>query len=73
MSLKELRRLLSDIDRQLVELMAARQELAGDIGRAKRTSGTATRDYAREKDVIDMARTQARALDLEADVAEARS
>ena len=53
MDLKALRGKLSDIDRKLVELIAARQEIVGEIGRNKQTSGTATRDYAREKEVIE--------------------
>ena len=71
MDLTKLRGELSDIDRQLVELIAARQRIVGEIGRSKQTSGTATRDYAREKDVIEMGRTQADALGLDPDLAEA--
>ncbi len=70
MNLKALRGKLSDIDRQLVELIAARQEIVGEIGRSKLTSGTATRDYAREKEVIDMGRSQAEALGLDPELAE---
>ncbi len=70
MDLTELRGRLSDIDRQLVELIAARQKIVGDIGRTKQSSGTRTRDYAREKDVIDMGREQALALGLDPDLAE---
>ena len=40
-------RKLSDIDRKLVELVAARQEIVGEIGRNKQTSGAATRSRAR--------------------------
>ena len=71
MDLTKLRGELSDIDRQLVELIAARQRIVCEIGRSKQTSGTATRDYAREKDVIEMGRTQADALGLDPDLAEA--
>ncbi len=70
MDLKELRSELSAIDRQLVELIAARQKIVSDIGRSKQTSGTATRDYAREKDVIEMARSQAEEFGLDPDLAE---
>ncbi len=59
MSLQELRSSLSEIDRQLVEMIAERQRIVGEIGRTKQSSGTATRDYAREKDVLDMGRAQA--------------
>ncbi len=70
MDLSKLRNRLSDIDRQLVELIAARQEIVGEIGRNKLESGTATRDYAREKEVIDMGRQQARELGLDPELAE---
>ncbi|MDJ0917735.1 MAG: prephenate dehydrogenase/arogenate dehydrogenase family protein [Woeseiaceae bacterium] len=70
MTLDELRTRLSDIDRQIVELIAERQKMVGDIGRQKQSSGTATRDFAREKDVIDMGRAQAESLDLDPDLVE---
>ena len=60
MNLQELRTNLSAIDRQLVELIAARQQIVADIGKSKRTTGTGTRDYAREKDVLDAGRAQAK-------------
>lgn len=58
------------MDRQLVELIAERQRLVGKIGRSKQSSGAGTRDYAREKEVLDMARAQAADLDLDPDLAE---
>jgi len=70
MSLDELRRKLSAVDRQIVDLIAERQRVVGEIGRNKRTEGAATRDYAREKDVLDMARAQAVELGLDPDLAE---
>ncbi|MEM1174080.1 MAG: prephenate dehydrogenase/arogenate dehydrogenase family protein [Pseudomonadota bacterium] len=70
MSLDELRASLSDVDRRIVELIAERQRIVGDIGRQKQGSGTATRDYAREKDVIDMGRDQAEVLGVDPDLAE---
>jgi len=70
MSLDDLRDELSGVDRQLVNLIAERQRIVGEIGRSKQSSGTATRDYAREKDVLDMARAQAKDQDLDPDVAE---
>ncbi|MEM8816104.1 MAG: prephenate dehydrogenase/arogenate dehydrogenase family protein [Pseudomonadota bacterium] len=70
MDLKKLRSQLSDIDRELLELIAARQKIVGEIGRNKQQSGTATRDYAREKDVIEMGRRQAEALGLDPALAE---
>lgn len=70
MNLDELRSTLSDIDRQLVELIAARQEVVGEIGRSKRKTGTGTRDYKREKDVLDMGRAQAEDLGVDPDLVE---
>ena len=70
MSLDELRQNLSDVDRRIIELIADRQRIVHRIGRQKRSSGTATRDYAREKEVIDTGRSQAAALDLDPDLAE---
>lgn len=70
MSLEELRRNLSAVDQQIVELIADRQRIVGEIGRSKRSDGTATRDYAREKDVLDRGRIQADALDVDPDLAE---
>jgi len=70
MSLDDLRDELSGIDRQLVDLMAERQRIVGEIGRTKQSSGAGTRDYAREKDVLDMARVQAQEQGLDPDLAE---
>ena len=70
MSLEELRDSLSAVDANIVELMAERQRIVADIGRQKRSVGTATRDYAREKDVLDRGRTQAEALGIDPDLAE---
>ncbi len=70
MSLDELRLKLSAVDRQIVKLIADRQRIVGEIGRNKRTGGAATRDYAREKDVLDMGRAQAEDLGLDPGLAE---
>ena len=70
MSLQDLRDSLSAVDRQIVELMAERQRIVADIGRQKRTAGTATRDYAREKDVLDRGREQAARLGIDPALAE---
>lgn len=71
MNLDDLRKNLSAVDRQLVELIAERQRIVGDIGKSKRGTGTGTRDYAREKDVLDMGRTQAEELGVDPDLVEA--
>ena len=71
MDLEELRDQLSAIDRQILEMVAERQRLAGEIGAWKRASGRPTRDFAREKQVLDKARTSAAGLGLPAGLAEA--
>jgi len=70
MSLDDLRANLSSVDRRIVDLIAERQQIVGEIGRNKRSDGTATRDYMREKDVLDMGRKQAEELGLDPDLAE---
>ena len=70
MSLDDLRKNLSAIDRQLVEIIAERQQIVGQIGKSKRSSGTGTRDYAREKDVLDMGRKQAEEMGVDPDLIE---
>ena len=70
MDLEALRKKLSAVDRQLVDLIADRQRIVSEIGKTKRDSGTGTRDYAREKDVLDMGRTQAAAAGVDPDLVE---
>ncbi len=70
MNLDELRTNLSSVDSRLIELIAERQQLAGEIGRAKQSTGRATRDFEREKDVLEMARQKAESLSIEPNVAE---
>ena len=70
MTLEELRRRLSEVDRELVELIAARQRIVADIGAHKIEHAVPTRDYEREKEVLKGARTQATELGLDPDLAE---
>ena len=70
MDLEKLRSQLTDVDRQIVDLIAERQKLVGDIGRTKQVSGKGTRDYAREKDVLDMGRARAEQMGIDPDLAE---
>ena len=70
MSLQDLREKLSDIDRRIVELIAERQGVVGEIGKSKESIGAATRDYEREKDVLDRAREHARSHGIDPDLAE---
>jgi len=70
MKLDLLRSELSAVDRRLLELIAERQRLVGEIGRSKQSSGAGTRDYAREKEVLSMGRAQAEHLGIDPDLAE---
>jgi chorismate mutase / prephenate dehydrogenase len=70
MNLDELRTNLSSVDSRLIELIAERQQLAGEIGRTKQSTGRATRDFEREKDVLEMARQKAESLSIDPNVAE---
>jgi chorismate mutase/prephenate dehydrogenase len=70
MNLDELRTNLSSVDSRLIELIAERQQLVGEIGRAKQSTGRATRDFEREKDVLEMARQKAESLSIDPNVAE---
>ncbi len=69
-SLEDLRRQLSELDRQLVSVVAERQRIVAEIGRTKRSSGTGTRDFSREKEVIELARQHAAEMDVPEDLAE---
>ncbi len=70
MSLEDLRKQLTAIDEQIVDLIAERQRIVGDIGRDKQSTGVGTRDYAREKDVLDMGRQRAEQVGIDPDLAE---
>ena len=70
MSLDDLRKQLSGVDEQIVDLIAERQRLVGEIGRDKQSRGVGTRDYAREKDVLDMGRARAERAGIDPDLAE---
>ena len=70
MNLDELRDELSAVDRRLLEVIAERQRLVGEIGRNKLSTGRATRDYEREKEVLETARAQAEKLGIDPKVAE---
>lgn len=68
--LQGLRDELSELDRELLALVARRTALSLDIGRAKRELGLGTRDFSREKVVLDRARQQAGACGLPPALAE---
>jgi chorismate mutase / prephenate dehydrogenase len=68
--LDELRSALNEIDSQLLTLLGRRRELALQIGREKRALDRPTRDWARERVVLDRARENAAALGVPPDLAE---
>ncbi len=70
MPLDALRDDLNAVDRELLALAARRQALVEEIGRAKQKAGRATRDFSREKVVIEQARATAQDLGLPPGLAE---
>jgi len=70
MTLEELRKRLSEVDRELIGLVAARQKIIAEIGAHKIQNSVPTRDYEREREVLKGASAEARALGLEPELAE---
>src|SRR6201996_6971851 len=70
MNLDELRVELTELDGKLLELVARRQALSQKVAEVKRASGKATRDFAREREVILRGRTAAERLQISPDLAE---
>jgi chorismate mutase / prephenate dehydrogenase len=70
MNLDELRTALTDLDVQLVELVARRQALSEQVAAVKRATGRPTRDFGREREVILRGRTAATGLGVSPDLAE---
>ena len=66
--LKKLRSKLSEIDLKIIDLIHQRQSLSQDIGILKRTKGKPTRDYKREKEVIELAKEHASKLNIESEM-----
>ncbi len=58
-TLDDLRRRLTEIDRQLLALVGERKALSGEVARVKRATGHPTRDFKREREVIEGARAAA--------------
>ncbi len=71
MDLTALRERLTALDAELIRLVAERQRLSQDIARVKRASGSPTRDFRRERDVLMNARARAESLGVPPGVAEA--
>lgn len=70
MTLDELRRQLDVLDGELLDLVARRQQLSREVAAAKRSTGTPTRDYGREREVILGVRDRAAKLGLPGELAE---
>ena len=51
-TLEDLRQRLTEIDRQLIALVAERKAVSEEVARVKRAVGRPTRDYEREREVI---------------------
>ena len=69
--LEELRDKLTQLDDELIRLIGARQDIVDRIGAHKLAAGRATRDYQREKEVLDRGRSHASTAALDPDLAEA--
>ncbi len=69
-TLDDLRRRINGIDDELLALVAERKRLSGDVARVKRSTGRATRDWEREREVILAARAKAAELGVAPDLAE---
>jgi chorismate mutase/prephenate dehydrogenase len=70
MNLDELRTALTDLDGQLLALVARRQALSQQVAAVKRATGRATRDFGREREVILRGRNTAERLKISPDLAE---
>lgn len=69
-NLDQLRRKLDEIDGQIIALIAERQFNVEQIGNVKLNTNSPTRDYQREKQVIDKVRNHATAHGLDPEVAQ---
>ncbi|MDP9014518.1 MAG: bifunctional chorismate mutase/prephenate dehydrogenase [Pseudomonadota bacterium] len=70
MTLDELRTALTELDEQLLNLVARRQALSENVASVKRATGQATRDFGREREVILRGRNTAQRLGISPDLAE---
>ncbi len=70
MNLDELRAALTEIDGQLLELVARRQTVSEQVAAVKRATGRPTRDFGREREVILRGRNTAARLKISPDLAE---
>ncbi len=63
--IETLRNELSELDLKIIELVHRRQVLSEEIGAIKRKKGSPTRDYQREKLVIELAKSHAQELNVD--------
>ena len=70
MDLENLRKRLNELDRQLIELIAERQSVVEQVSEYKLSEGQGTRDFNREKQVLDSARAGAEQMGIAPDIAE---
>jgi chorismate mutase/prephenate dehydrogenase len=69
-TLEALRERVSEIDRQLIALVAERKAVSEEVARVKRATGKPTRDYEREREVILNVRSLAEARGVSGELAE---
>ena len=69
MSIAELRVRLNQLDADLLQLVAERQAVVARIGAEKRSKGQPLRDFAREKQVLDLGQEKAEAIGLDGSLA----
>jgi chorismate mutase/prephenate dehydrogenase len=70
MTLEELRKRLTEVDSELISLVAARQKIVAEIGAHKIRNSVPTRDYEREREVLKGAHDRAKTLGLDPGLAE---
>lgn len=56
--------MIDALDREVLELLARRMEIVGEVARYKRTHGVRIRDFAREREILDDRSRRARLLGL---------
>jgi chorismate mutase/prephenate dehydrogenase len=70
LTLDGLRQRVTDIDRQMIALVAERKRVSAEVARVKRATGYPTRDFEREREVILGVRTMAAELGVSPTLAE---
>ena len=60
-AIESLRKRLSEVDARLIDLVGERLRVVDEIGRLKHSTGRPTRDFEREKEVLDLAHARAEA------------